>query len=360
MEEDKPSTARDDGGSPKPTNEETKTQNGEQAEEADAQRSGFRRRHSSTSSEPTKMEGSGEGKGVTPPEEPPRKRFQIPRKTRDKKALQPISSDSREFEELLKILHGSYLEPNSKILFTYNTAQLIHNEFLEKEFTEKRRQLKNEGRLDKELTESYGFLLIDKSQVHNICERGLHVGHSRLTTLGKPSMGVYLSRFADLLQPNPLEPGTTGTVFIFKVIKGKMKLVYDNFKNNQESHLGNGTLDPAPKHECHILKNMNAVNSLLSYRAFERTQYYFYEYGFDEILKRPRHVCPYAVVTFTYKTDPTPRQSATPMSASVPFTFDRQNGRYLIFNVYISKEIYHFTQNLNFCVLKYLIAFFFR
>lgn len=31
--------------------------------------------------------------------------------------------------------------------------------------------------------------------------------------------GVYISRYADLLQPNPLETGATGDVIIFKVIK---------------------------------------------------------------------------------------------------------------------------------------------
>ncbi|EDL75058.1 rCG39181 [Rattus norvegicus] len=35
----------------------------------------------------------------------------------------------------------------------------------------------------------------------------------------------------------------------------------------------------------------------------DRYQYYFYEYGFDEVRRRPRHVCPYAVVSFTYKDD---------------------------------------------------------
>ncbi|KAM8931143.1 protein TASOR isoform 2-T2 [Pelodytes ibericus] len=264
--------------------------------------------------------------GLKPTEEAPRKRFQIPRKSREKKALQLISSDSREFEEILKILHSSFLDANSKTNFTFKCARLVHNEFLEKEFTEKRRQLKFEGRLDKELVESYAFLLVDQEQIHQICERGLHVDHSRITTLGNPSMGVYLSRFADLLQANPLESNTTGNIFIFKVIKGKMKCVYDYMRNNQaDSFAGNGSLDPAPKHECHILKNMNVVTSLLSYRAFERTQYYFYEYGFDEVLKRPRHVCPYAVVSFNYKDDPIYRQPS--LSPSVNFSSDRCNDR---------------------------------
>ncbi|XP_056380371.1 protein TASOR isoform X2 [Hyla sarda] len=299
------------------------SQNGEAEEdEAAVERIGCKRRNISVNSEASMIEMRG---ASTPTEEPPRKRFQIPKKSREKKALQSISSDSRDFEEILKILHSSYLDANSKIHFTYQSARMVHNEFLEKEFTEKRRQLKFDGRSEKELVESYAFLLADEDQVHSISEKGLLVGNSKLTTLGKPSMGVYLSKFADLLQTNPLDGGATGCVFIFKVIKGKMKAVYDNFRINQES-FGN-VLDPAPKHECHVLKNMNAVTALLSYRAFERTQYYFYEYGFDEVLKKPRHVCPYAVVSFGYKTDQKTRRPSSPLSGPVNISVDHYNDR---------------------------------
>lgn len=33
------------------------------------------------------------------------------------------------------------------------------------------------------------------------------------------SLGIYLSRYADLLQANPLEAGTVGDVVIFKIMK---------------------------------------------------------------------------------------------------------------------------------------------
>uniref|UniRef100_A0A8C5R6W3 Transcription activation suppressor n=1 Tax=Leptobrachium leishanense TaxID=445787 RepID=A0A8C5R6W3_9ANUR len=268
---------------------------------------------------------SGEGgAGWVPraPDEAPRRRFQIPRKSREKKALQLITSDSREFEEILKILHSSFLDTNSKASFSYTTARLAHNEFLEKEFTEKRRKLKCEGRLDKELVESCAFLMVSQEQAISICEKGLHIGHSKLSTLGKPAMGVYLSRFADLLQTNPLEPGANGHVLIFKVIKGKIKYFPDYNRNNQMEQF---SLDPAPNHECHVFKNTNAVTSLLSYRAFERTQYYFYEYRYAEIFKRPSHVCPYAVVSFVYKEDQMHRQPSS--AGSIYFSTERQNDR---------------------------------
>ncbi|XP_063113383.1 protein TASOR isoform X4 [Cavia porcellus] len=244
-------------------------------------------------------------KGPEEPERPLRRSFQIPRKSREKKALfQPLTPGSREFEDVLNILHSSYLEPSSVTNFHYKPVCLIHNELLEKEFTEKRRELKSDGRPDKELSESYAFLLVDRCQVQSICEKGLQVGHSKITILGSPSMGVYLSKYADLLQANPLETGAVGDVVIFKIMKGKIKSIYDPMGvKNLESMLNKSALDPTPKHECHVSKNAGRITSLLAYRAYELTQYYFYEYGFDELRRRPRHVCPYAVVSFTYRDD---------------------------------------------------------
>ncbi|XP_075430958.1 protein TASOR isoform X3 [Ascaphus truei] len=309
------SEEKKDAGSPRA--EEERAQNGGLAtdrEEAPSAGGGGRDLTARSSHEHAQYENTAgsSSTAVKPPEEPPRRRFQIPRKSRETKALQLISSGSREFEEVMRILHSSYLDSISVANFTYTSARLVHNELLEKEFTEKRRELKFDGRLDKELAESYAFLLVDHAQVQIVCERGVLVGHSKITTLGNPMMGVYLSRYADLLQVNPLDPGTTGNVFIFKIIKGKMKSIYDHTGNSQlDPSSGNGALDPAPKHECHVFKNINVVTSLLSYRAFERAQYYFYEYGFDDIRKRPRHVCPYAIVSFKYKEEMTRSLSVT-------------------------------------------------
>ncbi|NXK36351.1 TASOR protein, partial [Piprites chloris] len=217
--------------------------------------------------------------------------------------FQPVVPGSREFEDVVKILHSSYLDPNSVSNFRYEIASLVHSELLEKEFAEKRRELKFDGRLEKELSESYAFLLVDRCQVQSICEKGLQAGHSRISILGSPSMGVYISKYADLLQPNPLEAGATGDVIVFKIIKGKMKSIYAHIGMKAMESTAKGVLDPTPKHECHVSKNAHTINSLSDHRAYEFTQYYFYEYVFDEIRRRPRHVCPYAVVSFTYKGD---------------------------------------------------------
>nr|XP_056709254.1 protein TASOR [Euleptes europaea] len=253
-----------------------------------------------------------EGLGVSFPkaseDPPPKRNFQIPRKSREKKALfQPIIAGSREFDDVVNILHSAYLECQSKDYFAYRKASLVHSELLEKEFIEKRRELKQDGRSEKELAESYAFLKVDRALVQNICENGLQVGHSKMTVLGNPSMGVYLSRYADLLQANTLDPRSTGDVIIFKVIKGKVKSIFDTLGIKPMDSASKSAPDPTPKHEYHVLNTANKINSLLSYRAYERSQYYFYEYGFDEIRQRPRHVCPYAVVSFSYNDEMVPK-----------------------------------------------------
>ncbi|XP_073700434.1 protein TASOR isoform X2 [Garra rufa] len=228
-----------------------------------------------------------------PAEEQPRLNFHIPRKSREKRALfQNVSTDSREFTDILQILTSCYKDSSSTGKFVYSKPRLIHSEPLEKDFMEKRRELKQDGRTEKELSETFCFLLCDAQKVSVLCEKGLSVGSSWMSILGNPAKGVYLCQFSDLLQITPIEPGTTGNIIIFKVIKGKVKSVHDCMSIS---------MDPTPKFDSHFSKNSTKVASLQSFRAFEYTQQYFYEYVDFEILSRPRHVCPYAVVSFYFK-----------------------------------------------------------
>ncbi|XP_067854856.1 protein TASOR isoform X2 [Heptranchias perlo] len=230
-----------------------------------------------------------------------RKSFQIPKKNKEKKELcQPLPVGSREFrQDILKILNSSCLDTTSSANFTYVKASMIHNERLEKEYMEKRKELRNEGRTEKELAESYAFLLLDTSQIPIICEKGLPVGNSKVTILGNPTMGVYLSKYCDILQPNPLDSGRKAEIIIFKIIKGRVKAVFDNTTKN--------FTPPTPKHDCHVFRNLNRVTSLFTYRAFDLTQFYLYEFGNEGIRQYPRHVCPYAVVSFVYKENKIPK-----------------------------------------------------
>lgn len=92
----------------------------------------------------------------------------------------------------MKIVSSCYLDSSSRGTFTYCKARLIRNELLEKEvgssefcclccrapdccvslavellyqFIEKRREMKQEGRTEQELAESFCFLYPDKSKV---------------------------------------------------------------------------------------------------------------------------------------------------------------------------------------------------
>ncbi|XP_048032203.1 protein TASOR isoform X1 [Megalobrama amblycephala] len=228
-----------------------------------------------------------------PAEEQPRLNFHIPRKSKEKRALfQYVSMDSREFSDILQILTSSYKDSSSAGTFVYSKPRLVHSEPLEKDFMEKRRELKQDGRTEKELSESFCFLLCDDQKISVVCERGLSVGCSWMNMLGNPSKGVYLCQFSDLLQISPIEPGSTGNIIIFKVIKGKVKSVHDCMSRS---------MDPTPKFDSHFSKNSTRVTSLQAYRAFEYTQQYFYEYVDFDISSRPRHVCPYAVVSYYFK-----------------------------------------------------------
>ncbi|XP_038553930.1 uncharacterized protein tasora isoform X3 [Micropterus salmoides] len=240
-------------------------------------------------------------------------KFPIPRKNKEKKGLlQYVSTESREYEDMMTILTSTYIETGSASCFTYCKPRLVHSELLEKEFVDKRREMKADGRTDKELEESYCFLLADSEKVLCLCEKGLTVGQSWLTVLGHPNKGVYLSRYSDLLQINPITPGATGEILIFKVMKGKVKSIYENMKN---------LLDPTPRFDSHISKNASKVTSLTSYRAFELTQQYFYEYSFDELRERPRQVCPYAVVSFQFKG----KDSSLPSKPLAPIRSNNQS-----------------------------------
>ncbi|XP_072522186.1 protein TASOR [Salminus brasiliensis] len=273
-------------------------------------------------------------------DEPPRLNFQIPRRNKEKRALiQYLTSASREFGEILKIITSSCKDPSSAGNFVYTKPRLVHSELLEKEFIEKRKELKQDGRTDKELAESFCFLLCEAHKVPLVCEKGLSVGSSWINILGNPTKGVYLSQFSDLLQAGPHEPGCTGEMIIFKVIKGKVKSIHDSMSR---------TLDPTPKFDSHFSKNANRVTSLQSFRAFEYTQQYFYEYVDYELASRPRHACPYAVVSFQFKGKEAITVGPKPMplqrSDSMPSGTSGEKCGYIVWKgqfVNGGKDVYH-------------------
>lgn len=51
-----------------------------------------------------------------------------------------------------------------------------------------------------------------------------------------------------------------------------MKSICDTLGVKPMDSISKSALDPTPKHECHVLKNSNKIISVLSYRAYERSQ----------------------------------------------------------------------------------------
>uniref|UniRef100_UPI00358DE8C0 protein TASOR-like isoform X1 n=3 Tax=Myxine glutinosa TaxID=7769 RepID=UPI00358DE8C0 len=220
--------------------------------------------------------------------------FQIPKKTKERQGLfQPVPTCSREYKhEILPILQQCYLYPNSKHCFKYTSAELVHNAKLQEEFTEWRKTMRGNGRTEKELSECYGFVIAEsEKRAKDICRSGVNVGNMKIGTLGSHQMGVYLCRYSDVLHVKPLVTGRRGVLVIFKICRGKVKQVPEYTK------------EPTPGYDCHTSKKLPMLtsNSTPVNMAFIHSQYYLYEFGDLDMCDRPRHICPYAILSFEYE-----------------------------------------------------------
>ncbi|XP_026124856.1 uncharacterized protein LOC113106975 isoform X2 [Carassius auratus] len=211
--------------------------------------------------------------------------------------LQPVHPGSVTFNEsILAPLHNNYLYEESKECFTYNSAHLINNGALQKRYAAFRSEKREKGYSEKELEESFGFLLFDDAnRARKIGKTGLLVGQAKCTTLGDSSKGVYISKYSDCLDLKRWYDGKTGYIVLMKLTKGRVKEVTDNYTQN--------FTPPTAGYDCHISDQLGAVSSTTSsFLAYELTQYYMYELrdGSNEIDTCPRHACPYAIVAFSY------------------------------------------------------------
>ncbi|KAK2498555.1 hypothetical protein MC885_010000, partial [Smutsia gigantea] len=200
-----------------------------------------------------------------------------------------LSSDSL-FQRAVSILRTSYLDSASEHGFQYSEVTLVKNDIFLNEYKTFYQEKKTNNYTEEELQETYGFLLSEtESQAKLVCQRGLCVGSSAVTTLG-----VYISKYSDYLQARPWHSGKPGYVVIFNLITGKVKFVSENYTTNYTS--------PSPGYDCHAAANTNKVSHKTShFRAFELSQYYLYELSGSTITERPRQLCPYAIVAFQYR-----------------------------------------------------------
>ncbi|XP_078409154.1 uncharacterized protein LOC144687221 [Cetorhinus maximus] len=203
-------------------------------------------------------------------------------------------TSSQYTQEIRPILQEAYLDSSSGSYFQYNQVTLVNNVSLLEKLKGCRLDLEGKGYSKEELAESFAFLLFEtEDQARSVCQNGLKVGNSNITTLGDPLKGVYLCKYSDFLHPTPWYHGKCGYILIFKIIKGRVKSVIENYTADLTG--------PSASYNCHVSANSNTVSSITShFQAFELTQYYLYEFGQCDVLQCPRQIYPYAVVAFQY------------------------------------------------------------
>uniref|UniRef100_A0A3B3R064 Transcription activation suppressor family member 2 n=1 Tax=Paramormyrops kingsleyae TaxID=1676925 RepID=A0A3B3R064_9TELE len=210
--------------------------------------------------------------------------------------LEPVPLDSEIFKgKILPVLQDGHMYSESERSFRYTSVLLVNSPALQEQYSKFRAEREESGYTHEELEESFGFLLLDdENKVNNLCETGLAVGHSACFTLGDPSKGVYISKYSDCLDLNPWYQRKTGYVVVFKLTKGRVRAVAENYTQNYTQ--------PTPGFDCHMSEQISTVSpATCSFLAYERTQYYLYELrpGGPQT-RRPRHACPFAAVAFTY------------------------------------------------------------
>ncbi|XP_075998383.1 uncharacterized protein tasor2 isoform X2 [Genypterus blacodes] len=215
----------------------------------------------------------------------------------DEGVLVPVLESSDFFRDnILTPLQSSYLHDESKQCFTYNSAILIKNPVLEEKYDSFRAKRRAKGYLEKDLKESYGFLLFDDADKAKLLSKtGVLTGNSTCTILGEPSKGVYMSMYSDCLDLNCFYHGKSGHIAIIKLTKGKVKEVLENYTQS--------VTEPSVGFDCHVSEQLSSVSTnTSSFLAFERSQYYLYELLEDgcETAEAPSLACPFAIVSFSY------------------------------------------------------------
>nr|XP_034376390.1 testis-expressed protein 15 [Arvicanthis niloticus] len=224
------------------------------------------------------------------------KKFTIPkiRKTTEKVYLSSCYTNTREYG----FIHGNLkqcrldISCDLQVTWQFGDTKLVRNEYLEKQFTAKRSEMRESGRHSRELEEHFCFLALPQSNVVDIYQNGLSVGASTLRILGNPLLGVYLFRHVDVALHYAHSRSTAvESIMIFKVLFGRVKKIQPSVDKNKVS------LDPSPNFDCHMSRNMPSLKETIELQAYN-SMVYFYEYDlFSRPVDKPRQCLPYAVVT---------------------------------------------------------------
>ncbi|XP_039245307.1 protein TASOR-like, partial [Pipra filicauda] len=219
----------------------------------------------------------------------------------------PAESEESLLQRAVSALHGSFLHPKSRQEFQYSRASLVENQLFLSELKAFARAKEAAGYSREELQETFAFLLFDKEEeAREVCRTGLRVNSSSISTLGDPAKGVYISKHADCLHPSPWHHGKSGYIVICKLIKGKVRVIPEDYTTTYTC--------PSPGYDCHVAESREPGSAAPSpCQAFEQSQYYVYEVSGGSPAQRPRQVCPYIVLCCQYR-DP----KDVPMEEDLP------------------------------------------
>ncbi|NWU94466.1 TASOR protein, partial [Upupa epops] len=203
---------------------------------------------------------------------------------------QKSEESSTLLQRAVSVLQSSYLHSTSQGSFQYSHAILVENDIFLSELQAFARAKEAAGYSQEELEETFAFLLFDnEEEARDMCRTGLCVNSSSISMLGDPAKGVYVSKHADCLHPRPWCHGKSGYIVICKLIKGKVKVVSENYTARYTC--------PSPGYDCHVAASRTNIPSETSpFQAFTQSQYYVYEVSDGSAAERPRQICPYIVI----------------------------------------------------------------
>ncbi|XP_055972877.1 testis-expressed protein 15 [Sorex fumeus] len=246
-----------------------------------------------------KMNPTSEPLFVTGAEVNSLKKFTIPKikRTTEKVYLSPCYTNTREYSFIRDTLNQSRLDISCdlQLSWQFGDTKLVHNKDLEKKFTSKRSEMRENGRHARELEEHFCFLALSQSNVAEIYKNGLSTKASHLKMLGNPLLGVYVFRHVDVaLNYAHSRSFTVENIIIFKVLFGKVKKIQPSLDKNKIS------LDPSPNFDCHMSRNTPSLRDTIELQA-HGSAVYVYEYSIlSRPVDKPRQCLPYAVVTVKF------------------------------------------------------------
>ncbi|KAM8784154.1 testis-expressed protein 15 [Rhynchonycteris naso] len=246
-----------------------------------------------------KMNSTSEPQLVTGIEDNPLKNFTIPkiRRTAEKVYLSPCFTNTREYSFIHDTLNQCRLDERCDLQasWQFGETKLVHNEALERNFTAKRSEMRENGRHGRELEEHFCFLALPQSDVAEIYQNGISTKASTLKILGNPLLGIYIFRYVDVsLNYAHSRSINVESIIIFKVLFGKVKKIQPSLDKNKVS------LDPSPNFDCHMSRNIPSLKDTIELQAYNSVVY-FYEYSvLSKPVDKPRQCLPYAVVTVKF------------------------------------------------------------